>query len=348
MPKRGAVIDFGRIDTLSPKRHTMRLQTVPIQLADDAVQAGRDVLLTEARALEQMANQLGMAFGQAVARLTQLKGRLIVVGIGKSGHVGRKMAATFASTGTPAHFVHASEASHGDLGMITQDDCCILLSNSGESRELSDVISYTRRFNIPMIAITRVPGSTLGSRADIVLALPDVPEACAIGMAPTTSTTASMALGDALAVAVMKRKGFDPEHFHMFHPGGKLGAQFLRVADLMYSGDALPLVNEDTPMSEVLMRMTGTGYGVAIIVAGARLTGIITDGDLRRNMDGLMARCARDVATRNPKTIAPDALVSEAVAVMNGKKVNALCVVDEGGDVKGMIRLHDCLRAGVV
>ncbi|NBB99050.1 MAG: KpsF/GutQ family sugar-phosphate isomerase [Alphaproteobacteria bacterium] len=295
-----------------------------------------------------MADALGPAFAQAVETLTALRGRLIVVGIGKSGHVGRKMAATFASTGTPAHFVHASEASHGDLGMITQEDCCILLSNSGESRELSDVIGYTRRFNIPMIAITRVPGSTLGSRADIVLPLPDAPEACAIGMAPTTSTTASMALGDALAVAVMTRRGFDPESFHVFHPGGKLGAQFLRVADLMYTGDVLPLVSEDTPMSDVLMRMTGTGYGVAIIVSAARLTGIITDGDLRRNMDGLMSRRAGDVATRDPKTIGPDALVSEAVAVMNGNKVNALCVVNDAQAVQGMIRLHDCLRAGVV
>lgn len=318
------------------------------QVIEDAITAGRDVLHTEARALGRMADELGAEFAQAVETLTGLKGRLIVVGIGKSGHVGRKMAATFASTGTPAHFVHASEASHGDLGMITQDDCCILLSKSGESRELSDVIGYTRRFNIPMIAITRAPDSTLGSRADIVLALPDVPEACAIGMAPTTSTTASMALGDALAVAVMKRKGFDPESFHVFHPGGKLGAQFLRVADLMFTGELLPLVAENTPMSDVLMRMTGTGYGVAIIIEGQRLTGIITDGDLRRNMDGLMTRCAGDVATRNPKTIAPDALVSEAVAVMNGKKVNALCVVDVTGGVQGMIRLHDCLRAGVV
>jgi len=321
---------------------------VPSQLSDDAIGAGRDVLRTEARALTEMADSLGAEFAQAVETLTRLQGRLIVVGIGKSGHVGRKMAATFASTGTPAYFVHASEASHGDLGMITQNDCCILLSNSGESRELSDVINYTRRFKIPMIAITRAPDSTLGSRADIVLALPDVPEACAIGMAPTTSTTASMALGDALAVAVMKRKGFDPEHFHLFHPGGKLGAQFLRVADLMFTGDVLPLVAEDTPMSDVLMRMTGTGYGVAIIVDGTRLMGIITDGDLRRNMDGLMTRTARDVATRNPKTIGPDALVSEAVAAMNGKKVNALCVVGAAGEVQGMIRLHDCLRAGVV
>jgi len=325
-----------------------RPQTVSSQVIEDAIKAGRDVLHTEARALHRMADNLGPEFAQAVETLTGLKGRLIVVGIGKSGHVGRKMAATFASTGTPAHFVHASEASHGDLGMITQDDCCILLSNSGESRELSDVINYTRRFNIPMIAITRVLHSTLGSRADIVLALPDEPEACAIGMAPTTSTTASMALGDALAVAVMRRKGFDPENFHIFHPGGKLGAQFLRVSDLMYTGDLLPLVQEDTPMPDVLMRMTGTGYGVAIIVDGQRLTGIITDGDLRRNMDGLMTRLAGDVATRNPKTITPESLVSEAVAVMNAKKVTALCVVNDTESLSGLIRLHDCLRAGVV
>jgi arabinose-5-phosphate isomerase len=321
---------------------------VPQKTIEDAIAAGRDVLRMEAQALVQMAETLGPEFAEAVERLARLSGRLIVVGIGKSGHVGRKMAATFASTGTPAHFVHASEASHGDLGMITQDDCCILLSNSGETRELSDVISYTRRFCIPLIAITRAPDSTLGRAADIVLCLPNTPEACAIGMAPTTSTTSSMALGDALAVAIMKRRGFDPENFHVFHPGGKLGAQFLRVADLMYTGDALPLVKEETPMSDVLIRMTGTGYGVAIIVDGAELTGIITDGDLRRNMDGLMTRQARDVATRNPKVVAPDALVSEAVALMQGRKITALCVVDDAQHLKGLIRLHDCLRAGVV
>jgi arabinose-5-phosphate isomerase len=313
-----------------------------------ALAAGKSVLETEARALTEMAAALGGSFAQAVDAIIRVEGRLIVAGIGKSGHVGRKMAATFASTGTPAVFVHAAEASHGDLGMITGADCCILLSNSGETRELGDLISYTRRFAIPLIAITRNPDSTLGRRADVVLALPDAPEACAIGMAPTTSTTCSMALGDALAVAVMRRKGFDPDSFHLFHPGGKLGAQFLRVGELMYTGDALPLVSEDDAMPDVLMRMTGKGYGVAIVVDGPRLTGIITDGDLRRNMDGLMDRRAGDVATRSPKTIAPDALVSEAVAVMNGKKVNALCVVDDTGELRGMIRLHDCLRAGVV
>ncbi|MCC6002352.1 MAG: KpsF/GutQ family sugar-phosphate isomerase [Pararhodobacter sp.] len=295
-----------------------------------------------------MAAELGDSFVRAVDAILLTEGRLIVAGIGKSGHVGRKIAATFASTGTPAHFVHAAEASHGDLGMIASRDCCILLSNSGETRELGDLISYTRRFAIPLIALTRVAGSTLATKADIVLLLPDAPEACAIGMAPTTSPTASLAKGDALAVAVMRRRGFDPENFRLFHPGGKLGAQLMRVADLMHTGDALPLVTEETPMPDVLVRMSGAGYGVALVAEAGRLTGIITDGDLRRNMEGLLARVARDVATRAPKTIGPGALVSEAVGMMNRAKVNALCVVDEGGTIQGMIRLHDCLRAGVV
>ncbi len=313
-----------------------------------ALQDGQSVLLAEAAALGTLAEALDARFVQAVEMILSTRGRLIVAGIGKSGHVGRKIAATFASTGTPAHFVHAAEASHGDLGMITREDVVLLLSKSGESAELSDLISYTRRFGVSLISISGNAESTLAQKSDIALVLPDVPEVCAIGMAPTTSTTMSLALGDALAVAVMRQKGFDPAQFHQFHPGGKLGAQFLRVGELMYTGDVLPLVAEDQPMEDVLMRMTGTGYGVAIIAEGGRLTGIITDGDLRRNMDGLMTRRAGDVATRDPKTIGPEALVSEAVAVMNGNKVNALCVIDEARQVLGMIRLHDCLRAGVI
>jgi len=317
-------------------------------LNEDAIAAGKGVLEAEANALYRMAAGLGAPFAQAVEMILATKGRLVVAGIGKSGHVGRKIAATFASTGTPAYFVHAAEASHGDMGMIVGADTCLLLSKSGETNELSDLVSYTRRFGIRLISITGNPESTLAQKSDIALILPDAPEACAIGMAPTTSTTLSLALGDALAVAVMRQKGFDPAGFHMFHPGGKLGAQFMRVGELMYRGDALPLVGEDAPMPDVLMRMTGTGYGVAIVTEGGVLRGVITDGDLRRNMDGLMTRRAGDVATRNPKTITPDALVSEAVMVMNGNKVNALCVIDEARRVQGLIRLHDCLRAGVV
>ncbi len=313
----------------------------------EAIGYGQDVLRAEAGALEVLADRLDGDFARAVDLILTTKGRLIVAGIGKSGHVGRKIAATFASTGTPAHFVHAAEASHGDLGMITPDDICLLLSRSGETQELGDLISYTRRFGVTLISISANAESTLARASDMALILPDVPEVCAIGMAPTTSTTMSMALGDALAVAVMRAKGFDPARFHQFHPGGKLGAQFLRVKEVMVTGDALPLVAEDTAMPEVLMRMTGSGYGVAILTEGGALRGIVTDGDLRRHMDGLMTRRAGDVATRAPKSIAGEALVSEAVQVMNTMKVTALCVV-EGDRLTGLIRLHDCLRAGVI
>ena len=312
-----------------------------------AIGYGQDVLRAEARALQVLADTLDADFARAVDLILATQGRLIVAGIGKSGHVGRKIAATFASTGTPAHFVHAAEASHGDLGMITPDDICLLLSRSGETQELGDLISYTRRFKVALVSISANVESTLARASDVALILPDEAEVCAIGMAPTTSTTMSMALGDALAVAVMRAKGFDPARFHQFHPGGKLGAQFLRVRELMVTGDALPLVAEDTAMPDVLMRMTGSGYGVAIVADGDTLRGIVTDGDLRRHMDGLMARRAGDVATRAPKTISGDALVSEAVQVMNTMKVTSLCVVEDDR-LTGLIRLHDCLRAGVI
>jgi len=323
-------------------------QAKPNATQGKTIADGKTVLCAEADALRTMADALDTRFADAVLTILETKGRLVVAGIGKSGHVGRKIAATFASTGTPSYFVHAAEASHGDMGMIVGDDACLLLSKSGETTELSDLISYTRRFGIQLISITGNADSTLAQKSDVALILPDVPEVCAIGLAPTTSTTLSLALGDALAVAVMKQRGFEPESFHLFHPGGKLGAQFQRVGELMYKGDGLPLVTEDEPMSSVLMRMTGTGYGVAIVACDGILSGIITDGDLRRNMDGLMGRRAGDVATRNPKTIAPDALVSEAVRIMDGNKITALCVVDEAQRVQGMIRLHDCLRAGVI
>lgn len=320
--------------------------TTPLQR--DAVADGVSVLEAEADALRIMAQGLDARFSDAVGAILTTTGRLVVAGIGKSGHVGRKIASTFASTGTPAYFVHAAEASHGDMGMIAAEDTCLLLSKSGETQELSDLIAYTRRFNIRLISITGNRESTLAKKSDIALILPDVAEVCAIGMAPTTSTTLAIALGDALAVAVMRQKGFEPANFHRFHPGGKLGAQFLRVVDLMSTGDALPLVGEDDPMPEVLMQMTGKGFGVAIVTTGRQLRGIITDGDLRRHMDGLTTRSAGDVATRNPKTISADALVSEAVMTMNGNKINALCVTDDKDNLHGLIRLHDCLRAGVL
>ena len=326
----------------------MTLQNQSIETQREAIADGKTVLLAEADALRVMAEALDTRFADAVQMVLGTKGRLVVAGIGKSGHVGRKIAATFASTGTPSYFVHAAEASHGDMGMIVGDDTCLLLSKSGETTELSDLISYTRRFGIRLLSITGNPESTLAQKSDIALILPNVPEVCAIGMAPTTSTTLSLALGDALAVAVMRQKGFNPANFHLFHPGGKLGAQFMRVGELMYQGDALPLVTEDDAMSDVLMQMTGSGSGVSIVTRNGILSGIITDGDLRRNMEGLMTRRAGEVATRNPKAIGADALVSEAVRMMNANKITVLCVIDDAQKVQGMIRLHDCLRAGVI
>ncbi len=306
------------------------------------------VLSAEARALQAMADNPPVGFASAVALMVGAKGRIVVSGMGKSGHVARKITATLASTGTPALFLHPGEASHGDLGMVTADDVCLLLSNSGETRELSDLIQYTRRFGIPIIAITRMAGSTLARQAEVALLLPDMPEACAIGMAPTTSTTCALALGDALAVALMEERGFAADAFHVFHPGGKLGAQFLRVRDVMHLGDALPIVYPDTPMGETLIEMSAKGFGIAAVVKDGTLRGVITDGDLRRNLDGLMGRTAGQVATPDPRIAMPEMLVSEALGLMNRHKIGAIFVLEQSGAVSGLIHIHDCLRAGVV
>jgi arabinose-5-phosphate isomerase len=304
------------------------------------------VLTMEGEALLALARDLPADFGPAVEMLLAAKGRVILSGIGKSGHVARKIAATLSSTGTPATFVHAVEASHGDLGTITPADVVVMLSNSGETAELGDLIGFTRRMAIPLIAITARAGSTLAEAADLVLTLPDAPEACFIGLAPTTSTTMAMALGDALAVALMERRGFRPDQFGDFHPGGRLGARLARVEQLMRGGE-LPLVAPDTPMADTLIAMTRAGFGVAGVVEGGRLQGIITDGDLRRNMAGLMDRSAGQVATRSPLTAPPKMLAAEAVALMNGRKVTQLFVVDETGAPLGLLHIHDCLRAGI-
>ena len=307
----------------------------------------RDVLTIERDALDLMRDTLSETFDTVVDRLLEVPGRVIVSGMGKSGHVAAKIAATFASTGTPAQYVHPGEASHGDLGMVTRQDAVILISNSGETRELADIIAHCARFSIPLVAITKKPESALARQADHVLTLPDAPEACGIGMAPTTSTTCTMAMGDALAVAMMKLRGFERENFLTFHPGGTLGAQLLKVSAVMHTGDALPTVLPDTPMSETLIEMTAKGFGVAALVEDGRLTGIITDGDLRRNLDNLMSRSAGEVATRDPRTIAPEALLIEALGVMNTNKISALFAVDDTGQLRGLVHIHDALRAGV-
>jgi arabinose-5-phosphate isomerase len=314
--------------------------------------AGRRVLSVEAAALSDFAETLDDSFAEAIEVLLATKGRVIVCGMGKSGHVARKIAATLASTGTPAQFLHPAEASHGDLGMMTEDDAAILLSNSGETAELANVMRYTRHHRIPMIGVASRPGSTLIKAADIAILLPQAEEACHIGLAPTTSTTLTMALGDAMSVALMERRGFTPEKFRHFHPGGALGSQLVTVAEIMHSGDEMPLATAETPMREVLIEMTSKGFGIAGVVEDGHLLGVITDGDLRRNMENLLDRVAGDVATREPLTIDPEALVSAARGIMNNPERPATClfVVDpnapENGPL-GVVHLHDVLRASL-
>jgi len=313
----------------------------------DLIETARRVLRIEAAALEQMASELPDDFSAVVDAILQTTGRVIVSGVGKSGHIGNKIAATLASTGTPASFVHATEASHGDLGMVTAADFCLLISNSGETAELRDIVAHTRRFSIPMAAISSKPDSTLMRAADYKLGLPPAPEACHIGMAPTTSTTLTLALGDALAVALMERRNFRPDDFRVFHPGGKLGAQMATVAQLMHSGDALPVVDANMPMQDALITMTAKGFGIAAVCRDGRLTGVISDGDLRRHMHHLMEKQAGDIASENPVTVSADQFAAEALNIMNTRKISVLMVVDAENMPIGILHIHDLLRAGV-
>lgn len=312
-----------------------------------ALDTARAVLTSESAALAQLASELTQEFDAVVAALLQVPGRVIVSGMGKSGHVAAKIAATLASTGTPAQFVHPGEASHGDLGMITKADAVILISNSGETKELADIIAHTRRFDIPLIGITKKDASTLAKQSDHLLLLSDAPEACSIGMAPTTSTTMTMALGDALAVALMESRGFKQADFHTFHPGGTLGAQLLTVRAVMHKGDALPVVGPATDMGDTLLEMSAKGFGVVAVTEGGRLTGIITDGDLRRNLKGLLDRTAGAVATTSPRTISADILLVDALGIMNDNRISALFAVDAEGQLEGLVHIHDALRVGV-
>ncbi|HYG25301.1 MAG TPA: KpsF/GutQ family sugar-phosphate isomerase [Caulobacteraceae bacterium] len=313
----------------------------------DAIEVARRVLGIEADALRQLAEGLGEDFTNAVETIFKARGRLVCTGIGKSGHVARKIAATLASTGTPAMFVHAAEASHGDLGMVGPDDVVLALSKSGEVRELADILAFTGRFHIPLIGITAQRGSALGKASTIVLALPDAPEATAYVGAPTTSTTLQMALGDALAVALLERRGFTASDFKVFHPGGKLGAQLQTVGDLMHKGPELPLVPPQTPMPQALLVMTEKRFGCVGVEEGGKLAGVITDGDLRRHMEGLMGHAAGEVMTTTPQTVSPGMLAAEALALMEERRITVLFVVDEGAPV-GILHIHDILRAGVV
>lgn len=328
-------------------------KTKTVSSADTDLASARRVLELEADGVRLLADSLGThladAFSSAIDILFAMTGRVIITGMGKSGHIGNKIAATLASTGTPAHYVHPGEASHGDLGMICNDDVIIALSNSGETSELADIIAYGKRFNIPLVSITSDSESTLSRAASAALVLPDLVEACPMGLAPTTSTTVMLALGDALAVALLERRGFSVDDFRVFHPGGKLGAHLMRVADLMHTGDALPLVAEDMVMAKALLVMTQKSFGCVGVTNGSGgLLGIVTDGDLRRHMSAdLVALKASKVMTKSPKTISPDQLAIEAVQIMNEKAITSLFVVENNKPV-GIVHLHDCLRAGVV
>ena len=316
----------------------------------DAIAVGRRVLTAEADALNRMAAELGEDFVRAVELLFDARGRIVCTGVGKSGHVGRKIAATLASTGAPALFVHAGEASHGDLGMIGADDMILALSKTGETRELADTIAYAKRFSIPLVAITADANSALGRAADVCLLLPDSSEAADDLNAPTTSTTLQIALGDALAVALLERRGFTPSQFSVLHPGGKLGAMLRTVRDLMHGPEELPLVSPRASMSETVLVMSQKRFGcVGVCDADGRLTGIITDGDLRRHIDGLLDHTAGEVMTLTPKTIPPGMLAAEALKLMSERAPasTVLFVVEDERPI-GILHVHDLLRAGVM
>lgn len=317
----------------------------------DVLEAQR-VISLEVAALEALKKTLNDSFTKAIEVLVATKGRVIVTGMGKSGHVARKIAATLSSTGTPALFVHPAEASHGDLGMISINDTVIALSNSGETSELSDVLGDTKRRSLPLIAITSNPQSALASAADVVLPLPKFEEACPLKLAPTTSTTLMMVLGDALATTLLSRKNFSSEDFSAFHPGGRLGQQLLQIKGIMHKENELPLAHPQTLMRDAMLVMTAKRFGCVGIVSEdtGRLLGMITDGDLRRHMSGnLLELKAQDVMTSNPKTIRQNALAQEALAIMNTKKITSLFVVENTQENKpiGILHIHDCLRAGI-
>ncbi|MEM8618014.1 MAG: KpsF/GutQ family sugar-phosphate isomerase [Pseudomonadota bacterium] len=310
--------------------------------------AGQRTIEIEQSALGDLQTSLGPAFVDVVELCAGIPGRVILTGVGKSGHVARKISATLASTGTPSLYVHPTEASHGDLGMITRQDVVIALSRSGETKELSDILAYTARFSIPLVALTAKAQSALGQAASHLLLIPDAPEACAETKAPTTSTTLSMALGDALAVAMLEVRGFTGEDFKVFHPGGKLGAMLLRVGDLMSAGDALPVADEGAALSEGLAVMSSGGLGcLAVIDAEGALAGMLTDGDLRRLLaSGAVPETLGEAMTRDPVTVAPDTLASKALSLMNARRITQLIAVEQGRPV-GILHMHELLKAGL-
>ncbi|MBO1075039.1 KpsF/GutQ family sugar-phosphate isomerase [Roseomonas marmotae] len=325
---------------------------LPQTIRGDILTSARRTGLAEAEGIRALHAALDGPLGdrlvEAVTCIRDCGGRVIVTGMGKSGHVGRKIAATLASTGTPAYFVHPAEASHGDLGMIHATDVVLALSWSGEAPELADIIAYTRRFGVRLVAITSRPRGALGSAADIPLLLPAMPEACPNGLAPTTSTTMQLVMGDMLAVALLSLKGFSAQDFRQFHPGGKLGSQLLKVRELMHAGAEVPAVPDTAMLSQAVVEISSKRLGVTAVVDEAgRLRGVITDGDVRVAMEGgFVDRPVEAVMTRNPRCIEPDLLAQEALAVMHKARITSLFVVEQDR-LLGVVHVHDLLRAGV-
>ncbi|NQZ13483.1 MAG: KpsF/GutQ family sugar-phosphate isomerase [Alphaproteobacteria bacterium] len=322
----------------------------------NALESAKRTIQTEVDGLQELSKTLDDNFTQSVDMIHAMKqdsrGRLIIAGIGKSGHIGNKIVATLASTGTPSFFVHPGEASHGDMGMITKDDIVLMISNSGENPELSDLMTYTRRFKIPLIAITSNSNSTLARHSDALLLMPQMPEACPNGLAPTTSTTMTLAIGDALAVALLEKMNLTPEQFGVFHPGGKLGKRLIPVNEVMHQKEDLPLVNTQATMDQVIVLLTEHNLGCVLISDdGQTVSGIVTDGDLKRHMDNdLLQKPVLDVMSKNPKTISEEALAVEALNVMTktpNQYITSLIAVDEKGALSGLIRLQDCLQLGI-
>lgn len=316
-------------------------------MQNDDVKIALDILKQEASAIDKLSMSIDKNFSKAVDCILDASGRIILTGIGKSGHIAKKISSTMSSTGTPSFFLHPSEASHGDLGMITSQDVIILLSKSGESAEFNDLIEITQKLTIPLIVISSKLDSTIAKASKVVLLIPEIPEACPLGLAPTTSSTMMLALGDALSVALLERKKFTVENFKNLHPGGKLGKALLKVEDLMHGKESLPIVHPNTLMSEVLIVMSSKNFGCACVIDDkGLLVGVITDGDLRRHMkDGFLNFKASSVMTNSPKTIEPSDLLVKAVEIMAGSITNLFVVKD--GKVLGILRLHDCLRIGL-
>ena len=312
------------------------------------IEIGKRVVHSEARALDELENEIGESFSNAIELILNVNGRVILSGMGKSGHIARKITATLTSTGTPAHFLHPAEASHGDLGMITNADVLVVLSNSGETPELANIISYSKRFRVPLIGIASNPNSSLLKNANVPILLPKTNEACNSGIVPTTSTTMALALGDAIAITIMEFRKFTPEGFRAFHPGGNLGSALVTVENLMHKGLKIPKVFPGTSMVDVFLEMSKKGFGtVAITKNKDELVGVITDGDLRRNIEDLMTKSCDQILTSNPHVVTKDVLASSALNLMNKHKISSVFVVNKINQLLGILHIHDCLRAGV-